>query len=226
QVAHDTEVSDIEDRGLTVLVHSNDRLRRLHAGLVLDRTGDAQSHIQLRRHGHTGLADLMRLGDVPGIDGRTRRTESGTEDIGELTDELEGLLRTDTATTGDDLLRTPQLRPRGGLDDGLERIDRRRRLTGISDLESLHIRRLRLRPGLDRTETHRDDRRTEGRSRGRGVPASVHGVIHHNALGIALETDGVDRHRRTAADREATGDVTATEGIGHEHGLGGGELYG
>src|SRR5699024_11666177 len=123
----------------------------------------------------------------------------------------EGLLRTDTATTGDDLLRTPQLRPRGGLDDGLERIDRRRRLTGISDLESLHIRRLSLRPGLDRTETHRDDRRTEGRSRGRGVPASEHGVLHHNALGIEQETESDDRHRRTDATREATGAVTDSE---------------
>src|SRR5699024_3076347 len=103
---HDAEVSDIEDRGLAVLVDRDDRLRRLHPGLVLDRTGDAQCHIQLRRHGHTGLADLMRLGDVPGIDGRTRSTESGPEDIGELADEFEGLLRTDAATTGDDRLRT------------------------------------------------------------------------------------------------------------------------
>src|SRR5699024_1590232 len=175
QVAHDAEVSDIEDRGLAVLVDRDDRLRRLHPGLVLDRTGDAQCYIQLRRHGHTGLADLMRLGDVPGIDGRTRSTEIGSEDIGALADEFEGLLPTDAATTADDLLRTTQLGPRGGLDDGLKRIDRRRRLTGIGDLEGLHIRRLSLRPGLDRTEAHRDDRRTEGRSRGGGVPASVNG---------------------------------------------------
>src|SRR5699024_3706992 len=188
QVAHDAEVSDIEDRGLAVLVDRDDGLRRLHAGLVLDRTGNAQCHIQLRRHGDTGLTDLMRLGDVTGIDCRTRSTESGPEDTGELADEIEGLLRTDAATTGDDLLRTTQLGPRGGLDDGLERIDRRRRLTGSGDLEGLHIRRLSLRPGLDRPEAHRDDRRTEGRSRGSGVPASVNGVIDHNALGIALET--------------------------------------
>src|SRR5699024_4424280 len=174
-----------------------------------DRTRHAKGHRRLRSHGDTGLTDLMRLGDVTGIDCRTRSTESGPEDIGDLADEFEGLLRTDAATTGDDLLRTTQLGPRGGRDDGLERIDRRRRRTGVGDVEGLHIRRLTLRPGLDRPEAHGDDRRTEGRSRGSGVPASVNGVIDHNALGIALETDGVDGHRRTAADREATGDVPA-----------------
>lgn len=51
----------------------------------------------------------MRLGDVTGIDGRTGSTDGSTEGIGEFADELEGLLRTDAATTGDDLLRTAQL---------------------------------------------------------------------------------------------------------------------
>src|SRR5699024_12284697 len=87
----------------------------------------------------------------------------GRGEIGDLVGEFEGLLRTDAATTGDDLLRTTQLGPRGGLDDGLERIDRRRRLTGIGDLEGLHIRRLSLRPGLDRPEAHRSEARRVGK---------------------------------------------------------------
>src|SRR4051794_35016819 len=39
QVTHDAEVGDLEDRGLRVLVHGDDRLAGLHPGSVLDGTG-------------------------------------------------------------------------------------------------------------------------------------------------------------------------------------------
>src|ERR1700688_2916257 len=58
QVTDNAQVGDLEDWRLFVLVHRDDRLRRLHAGSVLDRSGDAQRDVQLRRHGLAGLAHL------------------------------------------------------------------------------------------------------------------------------------------------------------------------
>src|SRR6202022_4610101 len=51
QVPHDTEVGELEDRGLGILVDHHDGLGGLHAGPVLDRPGDAHRQVQLRRHG-------------------------------------------------------------------------------------------------------------------------------------------------------------------------------
>src|SRR4029450_5470080 len=58
QVAHDTEVGQLEDRGLGVLVDGHDGLRGLHAGAVLDRPGDADGDVELRRDGLAGLPHL------------------------------------------------------------------------------------------------------------------------------------------------------------------------
>src|SRR5690606_5572836 len=111
QVTHDTEVGDLEDRGLGVLVDGDDGLRRLHAGAVLDRTGDAQCDVQLRRHRLAGLADLELRRVVAGVDGGTRGTDGGTERVGQLLDDLELVRRAHTAATGDDDRRLRQLRP-------------------------------------------------------------------------------------------------------------------
>src|SRR5690606_24760087 len=138
------------------------------------------------------------------------------EGIGEFADEFEGLLRTDAATTGDDLLRAAQLWTRGGFDDGFERVDRGRALAGIGGLEGLRVRGLCFCASLDRAQAHGNDGGTEGRSRGSGVATAVDGVAHHDALGVALETGGADGHSRSAAHGVATGDVTTVEGVGHE----------
>src|SRR5699024_1519339 len=58
QVADDAEVCDLEDRRFRVLVHRDDRLRRLHSGAVLDRTGNTESDVELRGDGLAGLAHL------------------------------------------------------------------------------------------------------------------------------------------------------------------------
>jgi hypothetical protein len=48
QVAHYTEVGELEDRRLGVLVDGHDGLGGLHAGTMLDRTGDAERDVELR----------------------------------------------------------------------------------------------------------------------------------------------------------------------------------
>src|SRR5215207_4596846 len=86
EVADHTEVDELEDRRLLVLVDRDDRLGRLHAGAVLDRTGDAVGDVELRRHGLAGLADLERVRVPARVDRRTGRTHSRAEAVGERLD--------------------------------------------------------------------------------------------------------------------------------------------
>src|SRR3954466_5213503 len=72
QVADDAEVGQLEDRRLRVLVDGDDGLGRLHAGPVLDRAGDADRHVQLRRDGLAGLADLELVRVPAGVGHRPR----------------------------------------------------------------------------------------------------------------------------------------------------------
>ena len=62
QIAHDAVVSNAEDGSTLVLVDSDDALRILHTGGVLDSTRDTQSHIDLGVHSLAGLTDLMVSG--------------------------------------------------------------------------------------------------------------------------------------------------------------------
>ncbi len=48
QVAHDAVVGHLEDRGVLVFVHGHDELGRADADRVLDLTGDAYRHIEVR----------------------------------------------------------------------------------------------------------------------------------------------------------------------------------
>src|SRR3954453_24121759 len=75
EVTHDTEVGEFEDRGLGVLVDGDDRLGGLHAGAVLDRAGDADGDVELRRHGDAGLADLHGVRHPAGVDDSARGTD-------------------------------------------------------------------------------------------------------------------------------------------------------
>ena len=59
QVAHDAKVSDLEERLILILVDHHNGAGGLHARGVLDSAGDAQTDIEIRRDGNTGLADLI-----------------------------------------------------------------------------------------------------------------------------------------------------------------------
>ena len=71
-VAHDPEIRDLEDRRDGVLVDGHDVLLTLHADHVLGRTRDTARDVDHRLHGLTGLADLVRIGNPPGVDDGTR----------------------------------------------------------------------------------------------------------------------------------------------------------
>src|SRR5690606_18990000 len=56
QVADQADVGDLEDRRLGILVDGDDGAGVLDAGEVLDGTGNADRHVQLRRDDLAGLA--------------------------------------------------------------------------------------------------------------------------------------------------------------------------
>src|SRR3954469_8581803 len=91
QVTDDAEIGDLEDRRLFVLVHRDDRLRRLHTGAVLDGPGDPERDVELRRHCLARLAHLELARVVAGIDGGTRRPDRGAERVGQFLDDVEVL---------------------------------------------------------------------------------------------------------------------------------------
>src|SRR6266540_2910145 len=79
EVTDHAEVGDGEDGRVAVLVDGNDRLGGLHPGAVLDRPGDPDRHVELRRDRLAGLADLVLVRVPAGIDrcpaGADRRPE-------------------------------------------------------------------------------------------------------------------------------------------------------
>src|SRR4051794_7756662 len=155
QVADDDDVGELGNRRIGVAVHRDDRIRRLHPDLVLDRTRNAKREIQLRLHDLAGLPDLLAVRNPAGVDGGPCRTDDATELRRELLDELESLGATDAAATGDDDLRL--------LDRG--------RLAGLRDaVDDLDLRKLEVAGGsggFDRTGLG-------GRLRGDGVRADRH----------------------------------------------------
>ena len=122
QIADDPVVGDFEDRRLGVLVDRDDRSRALHADEVLNRAGDAERDIELRRHGLARTADLAIHRQPAGVADRPRRGDLGARAPGELLREREVLLPFDPAADGDDALGLRQI-------DGLLRfLERRLRL--------------------------------------------------------------------------------------------------
>src|SRR4051794_20416077 len=102
EVADDAEVGQLEDRRLGVLVDGHDGLRGLHAGAVLDRTGDADGDVELRRDGLAGLPHLEAVRVEAGVHRRPGGADGGTEGVGQRLDDREVLGAGDTATAGDD----------------------------------------------------------------------------------------------------------------------------
>src|SRR5262245_29677315 len=125
QIPDDTDVAEVEDRRVRVLVDRDDRPRALHADLVLDRAGDPARDVEPWRHGLPRLADLGRVRIPTRVDDGARRTHGTTERRRELLEHGESLRGTETAAARDDDVRVLDRRPArlllGLLDQGRER---------------------------------------------------------------------------------------------------------
>src|SRR3954447_16850403 len=99
QISDHTEVGELEDRRVLVLVDRDDVLRGLHTDLVLDRARDAEREVELRCDRLTGLADLRGVGVPARVDDRARRGHGAAECAGEVLGELEVLGLAEPAST-------------------------------------------------------------------------------------------------------------------------------
>lgn len=76
EVSNETNVGNLEDGSVGVLVDGDDHLGLLHTSKVLDGTRDTDGNVELRGNDLTGLADLERVVGVASVDGSTRGTDS------------------------------------------------------------------------------------------------------------------------------------------------------
>src|SRR4051812_6113749 len=125
QIADQAEVGDLEDRRFLVLVDGDDQLAILHAGEVLDRARYADRYVDFGGDDLAGLADLVIVGRIAGVDRGAARADGGAQFVGQRIDICMELLGgAERAAARDDDLGAGQLGPlaRGdlGADEGGE----------------------------------------------------------------------------------------------------------
>src|SRR6478672_453292 len=81
QIADEAVIGNLEDRGLGILVDGDDDFRIFHAGEMLYGAGNADGDVKLWRHHLAGLADLMIVRHVAGIDGGAGGSDGRTETV-------------------------------------------------------------------------------------------------------------------------------------------------
>ena len=163
QVADDPEIGELEDRRVRVLVDRDDRARALHPDLVLDRAGDADGDVELRRDGLARLADLRRVRVPARVDDGARCGNGAAERLRELLDELEVLRAAEAAAAGDDHVRV--------LDRRAPRSPRAPARPSSPRSRSPAARPTRPRP-RPRRRSPADRRRRSGRARAAARPSS------------------------------------------------------
>src|SRR3954470_22309778 len=204
EVADDAEVGQLEDRRLGVLVDGHDGLRGLHAGAVLDRTGDADGDVELRRDGLAGLPHLEAVGIEAGVHRGAGGADGGTEGGGAPLDDREVLRAGHPATAGDDDRGLGQLRPAALLLH--HPVDHAGALGGVGDrdvdglLGSRALRRLR----GDGVAAQRVDRRAGGDLR---VHDRLPGEDHLGGGAVGGDIADVGQQTTADLDRQTGGDL-------------------
>ncbi|MNC97180.1 hypothetical protein D3C83_147540 [compost metagenome] len=78
---------------------------------MLDRAGNANGDVELRRHDLAGLPDLVVVGNEPGVYCRARRSDRRSELVRERFQDLEILRAAHAAAAGNDDARSGKFRP-------------------------------------------------------------------------------------------------------------------
>src|ERR1700742_1310721 len=102
QIADHTEIRELEDRGVRILVDRQDVLRVLHTDLVLDGAGNAGRQIQLGRDRLAGLTDLGGVRVPAGVDDRAGRRDGAAHRLGQFLALLEALGSAEAAASTDE----------------------------------------------------------------------------------------------------------------------------
>src|SRR5512147_1443933 len=88
-VADNAVGCDIEDGRVGVFIDGHDYFRRLHAGHMLDRAGDAAGDVQFGTDGLAGLAHLVGIGDPSLVNRSPRRRDCAADGLCEFLDQIE-----------------------------------------------------------------------------------------------------------------------------------------
>ena len=86
QISNQAKIGHLENRGFFVFVDRYDDLTVFHARKVLDRTGNPDCDVKIRRNNLTGLANLPVIGGITAINRSARRANSGVQLICQLFD--------------------------------------------------------------------------------------------------------------------------------------------
>ena len=83
EVAHGSNIGDLEDRRIGIFVDRDDEVRTLHAHEVLDRSRDSRGDVELRGHDLTRGAHLIFVGKPTRIDDGARSAQGAAQCIRE-----------------------------------------------------------------------------------------------------------------------------------------------
>src|SRR5689334_20642862 len=212
QVAHHAEVRELEDRRVRVRVDRDDVLRVLHADLVLDRAGDPDREVQLRRDGLARLADLSGVRVPAGVDHSAGGGNRAAERVGQVLGQLEALGLPETAAAADQQVGVLDVHVRAALlaalDDRGPGREVRQRHVDVLDLGRGAVAGV---LDLERVEAADDDPDVA-----RVVHVDDRGVLEDRALGhelAVLDLHGGDLHGHAGAEArgEARADLEAEQ---------------
>src|SRR5205085_2992744 len=136
QVADEAHVGDLEDGRFLILVDGDDGLRILHSRQVLDRAGNADSDIDFGGDDLAGLADLVIVGRIAGIDRGAAGADARAKLVGKRVEQgMELVGGAEGAAAGDDDLGAGQLGPLRLAELGADEARFARRGAGVDRLD-------------------------------------------------------------------------------------------
>lgn len=105
QVSDQTDICDLEDGSICVLVDCSNDLAVLHASQMLDGARDASAEVKLRGDVLAGLTNLQRVVGETRVDSSSAGTDGSTEGISQRRDDtVKFVLALQATTTRDDAL--------------------------------------------------------------------------------------------------------------------------
>ncbi len=81
RISDNAVIRDFKNRGGFILVHGDDDIGFLHAGKVLNCTGNAAGEVEVRADGLSGLADLNILLNPARVDAGSGRAHRAAERV-------------------------------------------------------------------------------------------------------------------------------------------------
>lgn len=110
EIGHKTNVSNLKDGSIGVLVDGGNHLGVLHSSQMLDGAGNADGNVKLGSNHLSGLANLQRVVGKARVHGGSRGSDGGSKSVGQREHDLvKVLLVLETSASRDHLLGASQI---------------------------------------------------------------------------------------------------------------------